>query len=583
MINLVTGSGQAVSRVALPHPDLAGIHFTGSTGHVPAPVADGRREHHRLPRLPAAGRRDRRQGLRDRAPVGRPGVLTTALVRGAFEYQGQKCSAASRAYVPRSVWNRMRDDFVATVESLTMGDVTADLSLFMGAVIDDRAFAKHADAIGRARSRPVHQRADRRRHRRRRRATSSSPRCWSAPTRPTRSSPPSTSARSSACTSSRTRDYDAVLAQAADIAPVRADRRRSSPRTGRRSPQATEALRFSAGNFYINDKPTGAVVGQQPFGGARASGTNDKAGLDLQPDPLGQRPDDQGAVRPADRLPLSAYGLMPQVTSACFGTIAHDAPIDGGTPDAGPAGTLAQGPHLPPGPVEHRPDPGRRGPGLSRGLRRGVPPGDRPPAGRAAAAGRPERLGDLLRVAGAQRRPAPGRQRDRPAARNCWPGTSGSSRPRSRPGATSCQRAGPAAARGAEAVGRRRPRLPGVIQSVLTGTIRPNAIAKLRLRPGRSSSTWTSAATARTIYPRGALLLRSRTRAAEKYRTDIGADATVYIADSGRDVEAARIGGARCIAVASGRSTAAELRDAGADMVLDDLTDTEAVVRRSTG
>ena len=71
-------------------------------------------------------------------PSADPDVLTTALVRGAFEYQGQKCSAASRAYVPRSVWNRMRDDFIATVASLTMGDVSTDLSLFMGAVIDDR-------------------------------------------------------------------------------------------------------------------------------------------------------------------------------------------------------------------------------------------------------------------------------------------------------------------------------------------------------------------------------------------------------------------------------------------------------------
>src|SRR5260370_10959483 len=88
-------------------------------------------------------------------PSADPDVLVTALVRGAFEYQGQKCSAASRAYVPRSVWNRMGDQFVSAVQSLTMGDVGADLSLFMGAVIDQAAFATHVDALARARSRPA--------------------------------------------------------------------------------------------------------------------------------------------------------------------------------------------------------------------------------------------------------------------------------------------------------------------------------------------------------------------------------------------------------------------------------------------
>ena len=121
--------------------------------------------------------------------------------------------------------------------------------------------------------------------------------------------------------------------------------------------------------------------------------------------------------------------------------------------------------------------------------------------------------------------------------------------------------------------------LPGVVQSVLTGTIRPNAVAKLRAFGLDQFFDLEIGGYGSEIYPMGALLLRSRGRASEKYRTDIGVDATVYIADSGRDVEAARIGGARCVAVASGRSTAGELRDAGADVVLDDLTDTEAVVR----
>lgn len=121
--------------------------------------------------------------------------------------------------------------------------------------------------------------------------------------------------------------------------------------------------------------------------------------------------------------------------------------------------------------------------------------------------------------------------------------------------------------------------LPGVVQSVLTGTIRPNAVAKLRAFGLDQFFDVEIGGYGSEIYPMGAQLLRSRGRASEKYRTDIGVDATVYIADSGRDVEAARIGGARSVAVASGRSTAGELRDAGADVVLDDLTDTEAVVR----
>ena len=121
--------------------------------------------------------------------------------------------------------------------------------------------------------------------------------------------------------------------------------------------------------------------------------------------------------------------------------------------------------------------------------------------------------------------------------------------------------------------------LPGVVQSVLTGTIRPNAVAKLRAFGLDQFFDFEIGGYGSEVYPMGAQLLRTRGRASEKYRTDIGVDATVYVADSGRDVETARIGGARSVAVASGRSTAGELRDAGADAVLDDLTDTEAVVR----
>ena len=155
VINLVTGDGQAVSRVALPHRDLAGIHFTGSTGtfqHLWRTVGENIAGYRGYPRLVGE------TGGKDFViahPSADPAVLATALIRGAYEYQGQKCSAASRAYVPRSLWQGMRDDFLAQVESLTIGDVAADLSLFMGAVIDRRAFAKHAAALERARSRPA--------------------------------------------------------------------------------------------------------------------------------------------------------------------------------------------------------------------------------------------------------------------------------------------------------------------------------------------------------------------------------------------------------------------------------------------
>lgn len=120
--------------------------------------------------------------------------------------------------------------------------------------------------------------------------------------------------------------------------------------------------------------------------------------------------------------------------------------------------------------------------------------------------------------------------------------------------------------------------LPGVVQSVLTGTIRPNAAHKLRAFGLEQYFDLDIGGYGSEIYPMGALLLRSRGRAAEKYGAQFGADTTVYIADSHRDVEAARMGGARCIAVASGRSTAADLRDAGADLVVSDLSDTAAVV-----
>ncbi|MEU9868275.1 L-glutamate gamma-semialdehyde dehydrogenase [Actinomadura sp. NPDC048021] len=276
VINMVTGNGAAVSAVALRHPELAGLHFTGSAAtfqQLWRTIGENISGYRGYPRVVGE------TGGKDFVvahPSADPAVLKTALIRGAFEYQGQKCSAASRAYVPRSIWDGMRDDFCAEVDALTVGDVADDLSAFMGAVIDDRAFAKHRRAIERAR------------------------RIDSAAVlaggelddsrgyfvRPTvlESSDPTDEIFTTEYFGPilgvhvyDDTDYDRVLTQMEGVSDygltgaVIADDRAAIA-------EATERLRFAAGNFYINDKPTGSIVGQQPFGGARASGTNDKAG-----------------------------------------------------------------------------------------------------------------------------------------------------------------------------------------------------------------------------------------------------------------------------------------------------------------
>jgi 1-pyrroline-5-carboxylate dehydrogenase len=149
VINMLPGDGIEVSKVTLEHPDLAGIHFTGSTPtfqYLWSTVGQNITKYRSYPRVVGE------TGGKDfivAHPSADPDVLRVAMLRGAFEFQGQKCSAASRAYVPRSVWTKMREELVAEVEGISMGDVT-DLSNFMGAVIDERAFAKHEKAIARA-------------------------------------------------------------------------------------------------------------------------------------------------------------------------------------------------------------------------------------------------------------------------------------------------------------------------------------------------------------------------------------------------------------------------------------------------
>ena len=275
VINMLPGDGLDVSEVALTHPDLAGIHFTGSTPtfqHLWRTVGENLTRYRSYPRIVGE------TGGKDfivAHPSADPDVLRVAMLRGSFEYQGQKCSAASRAYVPRSVWRKMRDDLISEVEGIAMGDVR-DFSNFMGAVIDERAFAKHKKAISRAkRSKTLEVLAGGQ--------LDDSVGYFVRPTLIEGGDPTDQMFTTEyfgpilAVHVFDDGDFEQVVDNMESIAPyaltgavIAQDRRAIA--------WASERLRFAAGNFYINDKPTGAVVGQQPFGGSRASGTNDKAG-----------------------------------------------------------------------------------------------------------------------------------------------------------------------------------------------------------------------------------------------------------------------------------------------------------------
>jgi 1-pyrroline-5-carboxylate dehydrogenase len=275
VISMVTGDGAAVSDVALADRDLAGIHFTGSTAVFQMlwrRVGENIASYRGYPRIVGE------TGGKDFVvahPSADVDVLRTALVRGAFEFQGQKCSAASRAYVPRSVWTRLRDDLVGVTESLEIGDVT-DFSNFMGAVIDRKSFSKLSGVIDRVDDDPALSivaggQAD------------DSEGFFVRPTVIEGTDPEHEVFTTEyfgpilAVHVYDDADYETVLTQMESAAPyaltgaVIAEDRAAIA-------HAQRFLRFAAGNFYVNDKPTGAVVGQQPFGGGRASGTNDKAG-----------------------------------------------------------------------------------------------------------------------------------------------------------------------------------------------------------------------------------------------------------------------------------------------------------------
>jgi 1-pyrroline-5-carboxylate dehydrogenase len=278
VINLVTGHAPTIGQVALDHPDLAGVHFTGSTGVFQwmwKTIGENISRYRTYPRLVGeTGGKD----FLVAHPSAEPDALVTAVVRGGYEYQGQKCSALSRLYVAESVFKKIESSLVDTVRSLKMGDV-ADFTNFMGAVIDKASFVQLKEACEGARTdprlkllaggecddkvgwfvRPTLVRTDDPKHRYMEHE-------FFGPLVTMYVYPDN--------------QYEDVLHLVDSTSPyaltgaVFANDRAAIHR-------AHQVLRHAAGNFYVNDKPTGAVVGQQPFGGARASGTNDKAGSAL--------------------------------------------------------------------------------------------------------------------------------------------------------------------------------------------------------------------------------------------------------------------------------------------------------------
>ena len=275
VINFVPGNAGPISEILLNHPDLAGIHFTGSTEVFQTmwrTVGANIEKYKTYPRL--VGETGGKDFILAHASAD-PDALITAIVRGGFEYQGQKCSAASRAYIPDNVWKRIKDKLVGTTNSLSIGDV-ADFRNFMGAVIDRSAFKKLAGYIEDARKSSDAEII----------AGGEADDSVGYFIRPTliQVKRPDYRTMCEELFGPVVTLYVYPEKQWSEILSI-VDTTSPYGLTGgvfatdrRAVADAHRALRFAAGNFYINDKPTGAVVGQQPFGGSRASGTNDKAG-----------------------------------------------------------------------------------------------------------------------------------------------------------------------------------------------------------------------------------------------------------------------------------------------------------------
>lgn len=276
VINFVAGDAAMISRVLLLHRDLAGVHFTGSTAvfnEMWRTIGASIGEYRSYPRV--VGETGGKNFVVAHASAD-PSALAVAIVRGGYEYQGQKCSAVSRVYIPRTLWHDVRERMVALIEDIKVGDVR-DFRNFMGAVIDRRAFDKisgYIDAARRGGTIVAGGQCD------------ASAGYFIRPTLIETAEPADRLLCEEVFGPVVTvfvyddAKWEETLSLVDSTSPyaltgsVFAQDRRAIL-------EATAALRYAAGNFYINDKPTGAVVGQQPFGGARASGTTDKAGSKL--------------------------------------------------------------------------------------------------------------------------------------------------------------------------------------------------------------------------------------------------------------------------------------------------------------
>jgi len=276
VINFVPGDPAMISNKLLAHPDLAGVHFTGSTAVFNSmwkTIGASMSSYRSYPRIVGE------TGGKDfivAHPSADVDALAVAIARGGFEYQGQKCSAASRVYVPSSIWPKVKERVVAIMQDMRMGDIR-DFRHFVGAVIDDRAFKKIGDYVAHARANATIVQGG---------TVKGDTGYFIEPTLVETSDP----SYKLLCEEIfgpvvtvhvfNDADFDTTLEIIDRTSPYALtgaifSQDRAAVRT------AMHALRDSAGNFYINDKPTGAVVGQQPFGGARGSGTNDKAGSKL--------------------------------------------------------------------------------------------------------------------------------------------------------------------------------------------------------------------------------------------------------------------------------------------------------------
>jgi 1-pyrroline-5-carboxylate dehydrogenase len=276
VINFVSGDAAMISKVLLSHRDLGGVHFTGSTevfNDMWKTIGSSMSTYRSYPRI--VGETGGKDFIVAHASAD-VDALAVALVRGAFEFQGQKCSAASRSYIPTSLWPGVRDRAVAMIAGIKMGDVR-DFRNFMGAVIDKRAFDKISEYIEHAKSNAKIIAGG---------TIDGSKGYFVGPTLVETTDP----GYRLLCEEIFGPVMTVYVYDDAKFAETLAVVDSTSPYalTGaifaqdrRAIVEATSALRHAAGNFYINDKPTGAVVGQQPFGGARASGTNDKAGSKL--------------------------------------------------------------------------------------------------------------------------------------------------------------------------------------------------------------------------------------------------------------------------------------------------------------